>query len=436
MSMLWIVIASIALLLWMIVKKVHPMLALLATTIVCGIALQMPLPKVIEAVQQGIGSTMGSVAFVIVMGAIMGKWMEATGAAHSIAKTLVKSMGVRQVQWAMLLTSLLVGIPMFYNAGFVVLVPLVFALAAQTGMPLLYVGLPMAAALSVTHGLLPPHPSPVALATIFKAQTGKTMLYGLIICIPAAIIAGPLLGRRFKHVFTAPPAAYAPVKTDNTLTPVSPAIAFFMAMLPVALILLSLMAAAFVPAHLKPIANFVADPLISFSMSVCIMLFVLIWKYNYAVKQLMEFAAQATAAIAVIIMIIAAGGAFKQVLVDSGVGEQVKILAQEMKLSPLLFGWLVAAMIRVTLGSATVAGLTAAGIVAPLVAAGGISPELMVLAVGSGSLMFSHVNDTGFWMFKEYFNLSIKQTFMSWTLMETIVSVLGLIGVLIIQQFI
>jgi H+/gluconate symporter-like permease len=244
-----------------------------------------------------------------------------------------------------------------------------------------------------------------------------------------------LLGRRFKYVFTATPDVFAPVDHDKKNQQVSAALAIFMAMLPVAIILFSMLAAALVPEQFKPLANFIADPLISFSMSVCIMLLVLIKRYNYTIKHLMDYAVQATAAIAVIIMIIAAGGAFKQVLIDSGVGDQVKLLAQQIQLSPLFFGWLVAAMIRVTLGSATVAGLTAAGIVAPLVAAGNVSPELMVLAVGSGSLMFSHVNDTGFWMFKEYFNLSIKQTFLSWTLMETIVSILGLIGVLIINFF-
>lgn len=430
---LLIVLAGILLLLLLIVKKLNPLLALLVVSIVTGLLLKMPLSKLLSAIQTGIGGTLGSVALVIVLGAILGKWMEESGAAHCITQTLVKKFGVKNIQWAVMLTGLMVGIPMFYNAGFVVLVPLVFALAAETGLPLLYLAMPMAASLSVTHGLLPPHPSPVALAALFKANTGKILLYGLMIALPTVIIAGPLLGRLLKNVKATPPPGLfnSAEKEKKEMLPASTS--FFIALMPVFIILCFVLLSFLFPAdNLKEYFSFFGDPNIAFLISILITLLILQSNKKYSVTQLMKWATDAVASIAMIILIIAAGGVFKQVLIDGGVGEYIKNISNELQFPPLVLGWLIAALLRVSLGSATVAALTAAGIVSPLVTAN-VSPELMVLSVGSGSLMFSHVNDTGFWMFKEYFNLSVKQTFLSWTLMETIVSVLGLVGVLILN---
>jgi Gnt-I system high-affinity gluconate transporter len=418
---LLIVLAGILLLLLLIVKKLNPLLALLVASIVTGLLLRMPLTKLLLSIQNGIGSTLGSVALVIVMGAILGKWMEETGAAHRITQSLVKKFGIKNIQWAVMLTGLMVGIPMFYNAGFVVLVPLIFALAAETGLPLLYLAMPMAASLSVTHGLLPPHPSPVALAALFKANTGKILLYGLMIAIPTVIIAGPLLGRLLKNVKALPPEGLfsSSAKEKKELLPAGTS--FLIALLPVFIILLFVLLSFLFPEeNLKQYFNFFGDPTIAFLISILITLLILQSGKKYTVTQLMQWASGAVAGIAMIIMIIAAGGVFKQVLIDGGVGEYIKNISKEFQLQPLVLGWLIAALLRVSVGSATVAALTAAGIVSPLV---------------TGSLMFSHVNDTGFWMFKEYFNLSVKQTFLSWTLMETIVSVLGLIGVLLLNVF-
>ena len=428
---LLIVLAGILLLLLLIVKKLNPLLALLIVSIVTGLLLKMPLSKLLVTIQTGIGSTLGSVAIVIVLGAIMGKWMEESGAAHRITQTLVKKFGVKNIQWAVMLTGLMVGIPMFYNAGFVVLVPLVFALAAETGLPLLYLAMPMAASLSVTHGLLPPHPSPVALAALFKANTGRTLLYGLIIALPAVVIAGPLMGRLVKNIKATPPEGLINSTEKKEMPPAFTS--FFIALMPVIIILCFVLLSFLFPAgNLKEYFIFFGDPNIAFLISIIITLFILQSNKKYSVTQLMKWATDAVASIAMIIMIIAAGGVFKQVLIDGGVGDYIKNISSEFHFQPLLLGWLIAALLRVSIGSATVAGLTAAGIVAPLVT-GNVSAELMVLSVGSGSLMFSHVNDTGFWMFKEYFNLSVKQTLLSWTVMETIVSVLGLIGVLLLN---
>jgi gluconate transporter len=429
-----IILFAIILLLLLIVKKLNPFLALLVVSIATGFALGMTPGKILMAVQNGAGSTLGSVALVIVLGAILGKWMEISGAAHQITRTLVKSFGIKHIQWAMMLTGFLVGLPMFYNAGFVILIPLVFTVALETGLPLLYIGLPMAASLSVTHGLLPPHPAPLALASMFGANTGKTLLYGLIIAIPSVIIAGPLLGRSLKRIHASPPPALVEKSSDSRKPVLSPFLAFAIALLPVAIILLCLAVHLITPSS-KWDAYFVfaGDPVIAFLISVLLTLLVLSGKNEMRIETLMKSAADAVGGVALIIMIIAAGGVFKQVLVDSGIGDNIRDLSIQLNLPPLVLGWLAAAFLRVTLGSATVAGLTAAGIVAPIVAKGGVSPELMVLAVGSGSLMFSHVNDTGFWMFKEYFNITVKETFLSWTVMETIISILGLCGVLLIQ---
>ena len=432
---LLIVLAGILLLLLLIVKKLNPLLALLVVSIVTGLLLKMPLSKLLLAIQNGIGSTLGSVAIVIVLGAIMGKWMEESGAAHRITQTLVKKFGVKNIQWAVMLTGLMVGLPMFYNAGFVVLVPLVFALAAETGLPLLYLAMPMAASLSVTHGLLPPHPSPVALSALFKANTGRTLLYGLIIAMPTVIIAGPILGRFLKGIKASPPEGLLSTAEKEKKELLPAATSFFIALMPVFIILSFVMLSYLFPSDsLKEYFNFFGDPNIAFLFSIIITLFILQSNNKYSVTQLMKWATDAVASIAMIIMIIAAGGVFKQVLIDGGVGDYIKNISNQFQFPPLALGWLIAALLRVSVGSATVAALTAAGIVSPLVI-GNVSPELMVLSVGSGSLMFSHVNDTGFWMFKEYFNLSVKQTFLSWTLMETIVSILGLIGILILNGF-
>lgn len=406
------------------------MIALLLVAIITGLFLGMPAAKVMSAVSNGIGSTLGGMVMVLALGAMMGKLIEDSGAARKIVFILIKAFGQKNIQWAVLITGLLVGIPLFYNAGFVVLIPLVFAIASATGLPKLYIGIPMAAALSVTHGFLPPHPGPVSLAAIFKADVGKTLIYGLMLSIPIAIIAGVYFPRLIIKKPVGSDSMQFTIAEDESLP--SGGKSFFTALLPVFLIVAGTIGTAISqPYLLKPIFFFLADPTAALLVAVLITVMV----QNNPIAKAMESCIEGVKSIAMIILIIAAGGAFKQILVDSGVGETVKLLTMGLSLSPLFLAWLITAALRVTLGSATVAALTASGIVLPLIGTGA-SPELMVLAVGAGSLMFSHVNDTGFWMFKEYFNLNLKQTFKTWTMMETIVSVLGLVGVLLINNFV
>ena len=424
------VLAGIIILLILILKKVNPMLALLIVAVLTGLMLGLPVQKVMGSITNGIGSTLGGMVMVLALGAMVGKLAEDSGAAKKIVFVLIRLFGVDNIQWAVLLTGILVGIPLFYNAGFVVLIPLVFSIAAAANLPKLYVGIPMAAALSVTHGFLPPHPGPVALASIFHADIGQTLLYGLILSLPIAIIAGVFFPRTIIKLPSGRKTEQLDLKEESGLP--SGLKSFVIALSPIFFIALGTVGGTLQTYPvLHNIFSFIADPTAALLLSIIITLII----QNVPVQKAMESCAEGVKSIAMIILIIAAGGAFKQILVDSGIGEQVKDLTANLNASPLLLGWLIAAALRVTLGSATVAALTASGMVIPFVTAGA-SAELMVLAVGAGSLMFSHVNDTGFWMFKEYFKLSLKETFKTWTMMESLISVLGLAGVLILDQII
>lgn len=400
------------------------MIALLLVSIITGLLLGMPAVKVMSSVSNGIGSTLGGMVMVLALGAMMGKLIEDSGSARKIVYVLIGVFGKRHIQWAVLLTGLMVGIPLFYNAGFVVLIPLVFAIASATKLPKLYIGIPMAAALSVTHGFVPPHPGPVALASIFHADIGKILIYGICLSIPIAIIAGIVFPRNIMRGKLTSIGKDFVIEVDEQLP--SAAKSFFTALLPVLLIIAGTALGRLDLAQpWKDVVFFFGDPTAALLISVLLTVLV----QDRSIEKCMDSCVEGVKSIAMIVMIIAAGGAFKQILVDSSVGETVKSLTQTLNLSPLLLAWIIAAALRVTLGSATVAALTASGMVLPLIGPG-VPAELMVLSVGAGSLMFSHVNDTGFWMFKEYFNLTLKQTFASWTIMETIVSVLGLFGVL------
>jgi Gnt-I system high-affinity gluconate transporter len=423
------VLTGIIILLILILKKLNPMLALLIVAVLTGLMLGLPVQKVMGSITNGIGSTLGGMVMVLALGAMVGKLAEDSGAAKKIVYVLIRLFGVTNIQWAVLLTGILVGIPLFYNAGFVVLIPLVFSIAVAANLPKLYVGIPMAAALSVTHGFLPPHPGPVALASIFHADVGQTLLYGLVLSLPIAIIAGVFFPRTIIKLPVLPTGFRSvEIKQEEGLP--SGLKSFVIALSPIFFIALGTIGTT-IPASpwLHHVFTFIADPTAALLLAIIITLLI----QSIPMQRAMESCAEGVKSIAMIILIIAAGGAFKQVLVDSGIGEQVKALTAGLSVSPLLLGWLIAAALRVTLGSATVAALTASGMVIPFVTAGA-SAELMVLAVGAGSLMFSHVNDTGFWMFKEYFNLTLKETFKTWTVMESLISVLGLVGVLVLDQ--
>jgi Gnt-I system high-affinity gluconate transporter len=418
--------------------KFNTFLAFLLVSILAGVLLQLPLNKVIASVQQGMGDTLGSLVIIIIMGAMLGKIVAESGAARQIASVLMNAFGTRYVQWALMITGFIIGIPLYYGVGFVLMVPLIFSVVYEYKLPAIYVGLPMLAALSVTHGFLPPHPSPVALVGQLHANMGLTLLYGFIVAIPAIIIAGPVFSQFLKKIHSEPLQTFRPKELATAKLP-GTGNSFMSSLLPVFLLMLTTaLPYCFpnAPAEAKTVMAFVGDPAVVMIVAVLVATFTLGTGTGMSMKAVMDLYTDAVKDIAMILLIIAGAGALKQVLTDSGVSKEIALALQSWPLHPLVLGWLMAAIIRVCVGSATVAGLTTAGIIGPLVAQSAVNPNLMVLSVGAGSLMFSHVNDSGFWLFKEYFNLSIKDTLKTWSTMETIVSIVGLIGVLILSLWI
>jgi len=391
---------------------------------------------ILKSVETGVSSTMGQLALLLAFGSLLGKLMAEGGAAEKITMVLTAVFGRKNLPWAMVLTGFLVGIPLFYNVGFIVLVPFVFMVCASNKMPLLYVAIPLLAALSVTHGYLPPHPGATAIAVAYNADIGLTMAYGIVVAIPAIIIGGPLFGRMLKHIPTNPPTEFFPEnkQADRKELP-GFAISLFTGLFPIILIAFGSFAHLLFPEGSSWLAalRFLGDPVVALMIAALVAMYTMGIRQGKSLREQSESVEEAIRGIMMILFIIAASGAFKQILVDSGVANYIADLTADLSLSPLVLAWLIAGVIRLVIGSASVAGLTAAGIMLPIVQAGDVTPELMVLATGAGSLMFSHVNDPGFWMFKSYFGVSMKDTFRSWTVMETLVSVIGLIGVLILH---
>ncbi|MDN3549462.1 gluconate:H+ symporter [Mucilaginibacter aquaedulcis] len=437
MALLTILICIVLLVLLVSWAKVNPFIAFLLVSIAAGVMLGIPINKVTASVQKGMGDIMGQLLIIICLGAMLGKLVAVSGAAQKIAEVLVNAVGQKYIQWALVAAGFIIGIPLFYGIGFVLMVPLIFSVVYKYKLPAVYIGLPMLASLSVTHGFLPPHPSPSALVMLFHANMATTFIYGLMIAIPAIILAGPVFARFLKKIPSEPLATFRAEELPENKLP-GAFNSFFTALLPVMLLMLT----AFFPylgikdAGLLKLVAFLGDPSIVMLIALIVATLTLGVKQGRSMSELAVNFTDAVKDIALILLIIAGSGAFKEVLTASGVSDQIAAQLQQFNLPPLVLGWVIAAIIRISLGSATVAGLTAAGIVSSLVLQNHVNPNLMVLSIGAGSLAFSHVNDSGFWLYKEYFNLSIKDTIKSWSMMESLVSVIGLIGVLIINQFV
>jgi Gnt-I system high-affinity gluconate transporter len=437
MTIVFVLIAIVVLILLITWLKLNPFLAFLISSILAGFLLGIPPQNIAASIQKGIGGLLGDLVIVVVLGAMLGKLVAESGAAQRISETLMSIFGVKNVHWAMMVTGLVVGIPLFYNVGFVLLVPLVFTVSYRYKLPAVYVGIPLLAALSVTHGFLPPHPSPAALVAQFGANMGLTLMYGLIVAIPTIIIAGPVFANFLKKIPSNPLDTFlAQPKTSEELP--GNFISFLSALFPVFLLIGTTILTLQLPdSHwIYPYIIFIGDPGMVMLISLLLATYSLGVKMGFKIPILMDIYVVAAKDIAMILLIIAGAGALKQVLMDSGVSVVIADGLRGWEVHPLILAWSITAIIRVCVGSATVAGLTTAGIIAPLVADGGVDPNLLVLSIGAGSLMFSHFNDAGFWLYKEYFNVSVKDTIKSWSLMETIVAIVGLIGVLILNVII
>jgi Gnt-I system high-affinity gluconate transporter len=458
MPLIFIGVGILILLVLMLKFRFDAFFALLITSFIVGLLNSMDLLEILSSVLKGIGDTMGSIILILIFGAMLGKLIEDSGAAHTLTNKLTERFGIKKIQYTVLIVGFLVGLPMMYNASFLVLIPLIYTLSKTTKLPLMYLGIPLSAALSIAHGYLPPHPAPTYVSFVYEANLNQVLLYGLVPVVPACLIAGILLSKFFRKVDVKPPEDLYSGKEFSreelpglgrsilvTLTPVI--LMLFGAAIDLIIgpdadyaeLVSGTIENKNLAALLKTILTvfkFLSDANVALLMSVFAGMYFLGIKHGRKMEDLMKSMGKAAGSIAMIVLIIAAGGAFKQVLTDSGAAEYIKQLATGIQFNPLILAWCVAAVIRLAIGSATVATMTAAGIMLPLVTVSNVNPELMVLATGSGSLMFSHFNDIGFWMFKEYYNVSIKQTFAIWTVMESLVAIIGLMAALLLSLFI
>ncbi|MGE8078087.1 gluconate:H+ symporter [Peribacillus loiseleuriae] len=445
-----IVALGIVVLLVLIMKfNMNTFISLVVVSFLIALALGMPISEIVASVQQGMGNTLGGIALVFGLGAILGKLIADAGGAQRIAMTLIDKFGEKRIQWAVVAAGFILGIALFFEVGLVLLIPIVYQISKHLKISFLWLGMPMATALSVTHAFLPPHPGPTVIAQEFGANVGLVLVYGLIIAVPTVIIAGPLF-TKFARKFA--PSAFEKEPTGSMAsignakqfkledTP-GFGISAFTALFPVILMALStiftLLHDAFhLPALFIDIIKMIGAPTTVMLLSVLLALYTMGVARKIPMKQLMQSAEASIASIGMMLLILGAGGSLKQVLINGGVGDYVAVLFDGSTISPIILAWLIAAVIRLAQGSATVAALTTAGLVIPLMAGTDVNLELVVLATGAGSIIASHVNDTGFWIVKESFGLTMKETFATWTVLETLISVCGLAFVLLLSLFV
>ncbi len=437
----FIVVSAVSLLLVLVIKgKISAFISLLITSIYVGILAGMPLEDILTSIQNGMGSTLGFVATVVGLGAIFGQILESSGGAESLAITLVRKFGKDNASWAMMIAGFIIAIPVFLDVGFIILVPIVYALSRDTNRSVLYYGIPLLAGLAVTHSFIPPTPGPVAVADIIDVQLGWVILFGFLLGIPTAIIAGPIFGKYIskKIDVKAPPELEVDpeeiIEHENGL-PSFTLIAVTIG-IPLFLILLSTFSGLLVDKGVlhkslfTDIIAFCGHPFTALILATLIAIYFLGIRRGMDKNRIMELSTKALGPAGIIILITGAGGVLKQILVDSGLGEMLAQSIAGSSLSPILLAWVLAALIRITQGSATVAMITAAGIIAPVMEVFNLDEPhraLIVIAIASGATILSHVNDSGFWLVGKYLGLDVKQTLQSWTAMETIIAISGLI---------
>lgn len=446
--LIFIVISAVALLLLMVLKlKISAFISLLITAIYVGIVAGMPLKEVITAMQNGMAGTLGFVATVVGLGAIFGQMLESSGGAESLAHFLLKKFGTKRAPWAMVVTGFIVAIPVFLDVGFIILVPIIYALSRDSKKSLLYYGIPLLAGLAVTHSFIPPTPGPVAVADIINVQLGWVILLGIILGFPTAVIAGPFWGKYISgKIHLQPPAEFLNgnrIQTGTKSLPSFRLIAFLIS-IPLLLILVNTFTSVLVQRQIvnqsvyTDLLEFLGHPFTALIIATLLSIYFLCIKRGMDKQKILDLSTKALGPAGIIILITGAGGVLKQILVDSGIG---KILAESMAgsaLPPILLAWMLAAVVRVTQGSATVAMITAAGIIAPVLGEFGLNdPQraLVVISIASGATLLSHVNDSGFWLVGKYLGMNEKQTLQSWTVMETIIAFSGLAFTLLASLF-
>ncbi|WP_270584253.1 gluconate:H+ symporter [Bacillus smithii] len=418
--------------------KWHAFISLLVASLFLAIMSGMSLDKIVTAYETGVGGVLGHLVGILALGTILGQMMSESGAGMQVANFFVRLFGVKKLPWAMLLSGFIIGIPVFFEVGILIVLPLVISIHKTTKQNILLIALPVIAGLSIVHGLVPPHPGAIAAIQIYNANLGKVLLYSLIIALPAAIIAGPLFAK-WVHKRVIPESEPELIRVNMTAkTLPSTGLSFFIILLPVLLMILSAVA-PYLPLSkgFMKFFEFIGSPIIALLIACFAAFYFLGIRQGMSKKDIKKLTDQCSLPVGSIILIIGAGGGFKQILIDSGVGTTIGHMSQHLSLSPLVLAFMISGLIRIATGSATVALTTAAGIVSPIIEhMSGVNLELLVIATGAGSLMFSHVNDAGFWMVKEYLGLSMKETFKTWTVLETILSFTAFAGALLLNMFV
>jgi Gnt-I system low-affinity gluconate transporter len=434
----FIVLSAVAILLILVLKlKLNAFIALLLTSIYVGLLTGMPLGSIIRSIQEGMAGTLGFVATVVGLGAIFGQMLESSGGAESLAHYLVKRFGKERAPWAMVTTGFIVAIPIFLDVAFIILVPIVYALSRDTKLSLLYYAIPLLAGLAVTHSFIPPTPGPVAVADIINAPLGWVILMGFILGIPTAVIAGPLFGKYIsKRIYLKSPdtSADALPEFDPENSPSFRSIALIISV-PLLLILLNTVSGVAVAKGVvskslfTDMVEFIGHPFSALIIATLVATYLLCIRRGMGRDKVLELSSRALGPAGIIILITGAGGVLKQVLIDSGIGGMMAESMANSALPPILLAWMLAALVRVTQGSATVAMITAASIIAPIIGEFGLNdPQraLVVISIASGATLLSHVNDSGFWLVGKYLGMNERQTLQSWTVMETIIAFCGL----------
>ncbi len=438
LPILWVALGVVLLLFLNMKLKLNSVLALLISAIFVGVLNGMTLPEVATSLKAGLGGTFGSLALVIGFGAVLGKLMVDSGAAQRVATTLLNKFGVKNVQWAILIVGAIFGISVFYEVAFIILAPLVISIAIEAKTPYLRLGMTMVAAATMAHSIFPPQPGPVALVDAYGADMGMVYILGLVVVIPAVICAGIILPRLLKLPDLPTPPLLKKSKdfTDEEMP--SFGLSLIVPLIPAIIITCATILNYFIEegSTIHQVVNFFGSAEISLMLAVLVAIYVFGLRVGRNMKEIMGSFSGAIEGIAMVVFIVGSGGAFKQIILDAGVGDAIATMMQNTSISPLIMAWFITALLRVATGTGVVSAITAAGIVGPLIHTFDVSPVLMVLATAAGSNTITHVNDASFWLFKEYFNISIKDTFKTWGLLLLTNSVVGLIVVLILDIFI
>lgn len=422
---LLIFVSIVILVIFISVLKLQPFISFLLVSLGLGIAYGLEMPLLMESIQKGIGTTLGSIIPIIILGAMIGKIVAKSSATTVLADTLVAKFGPKNLPFAFMLIGFIVGLPLFYSVAFLLMAPLVLSTAQRHHINAVYLGIPMLASLSITQGFLPPHPAPYYLVTHLPgADMGITLGLGILISIPAMLLSGWLFGKTLKHI-PSTPMKFVSEETTENLPGIG--VSIFVLLLPVVLI-------AFHSFKIHPIMSFLGEPMVALLIALVFAIYFLGFKRKIRWAEMQGWMMDAIKEVSPLILTFGGAGAFKEIFQVMHVGDEIMRITAEGTMNPLIIAWLIAAALRIVTGSSTVAGITTAGLILPILVRTGVNPNLLALSIGAGSMVMSHVNDAGFWLFKEYFGVTVKDSLRSWTVMETILAVVGLMGVLVLER--